>query len=115
MTVIPVRIHKQLGIIQSGGVEMRGVTVTAIAKRKNVNSPVLEKYVFTPYVEAAHLDLHTALRVCTHIALENKPSTQVNVVEVHKQGTSPLSPVLVPIFADLPLIKASGIPDIICL
>jgi hypothetical protein len=90
-------------------VEIRGLTVTAIAKRKNVNSPVLEKYVFTPYVEAAHLDLHTALSVCTQIIVENKPGTRVNVVEVHKQGTAPLSPVLVPIFADMPLIKASGI------
>jgi hypothetical protein len=73
---------------------------------------VLEKYVFTPYIEPTHLDLHTSLRACTHIALENKPGIQVNVMEVHNQGTAPLSPVLVNVFADLPLFKASGMPSI---
>jgi len=108
VAVIPVHIHKQLGIIQSGGVEVRGVGASTIAKRRNVSKPVLEKYVFTPYIEPTHLDLHISLRVCAHIALENKPGIQVNVVEVHNQGTTPLSPVLVPIFADIPLFKASG-------
>jgi fatty acid synthase len=110
--VIPVHIHKQLGIIQSGGVEVRGLGASIIAKRRNLSKPVLEKYVFTPYIEPTHLDLHTALRACAHIALENKPGIQVNVVEVHNQGTTPLSPVLVPVFADLPLVKVSGMPGI---
>jgi len=112
VTVIPVHINKQLGIIQSGGVEVRGARTSTIAKRRNMSKPVLEKYVFTPYIEPTHLDLHTSLRVCTHIALENKPGIQVNVVEVHNEGTSPLSPVLVPIFADTPLFKASGMTGI---
>ena len=112
VTVIPVHINKQLGIIQSGGVEVRGVRASTIAKRRNVSKPVLEKYVFTPYIEPTHLDLHASLRACTHIALENKPGIQVNVVEVHNQGTTPLSPVLVTIFADVLLLKASGMPGI---
>ena len=112
VTVIPVHINKQLGIIQSGGVEVRGVRASTIAKHRNVSKPVLEKYVFTPYREPTHLDLNTSLRVCTHITLENKTGIQANVVEVHNQGTTPLSPVLVPIFADLPLLKASGMPGI---
>jgi fatty acid synthase len=107
VTVIPFHINKQLGIIQSGGVEVRGVRASTITKRRNMSKPVLEKYLFTPYIEPAHLDLGTSMRVCTHIALENKPGIQVRVVEVHNQGTTPLSPVLVPIFADLPLLKAS--------
>jgi len=113
VTVIPLHINKQLGIIQSGGVEVRGVRGTKIAKRRNVSKSVLEKYVFTSYMEPTHLDLHTSLRACTHITLENKRGTQVNVVEVQNQGTTPLSPVLVPIFADLPLLKASQMPGII--
>jgi len=112
VTVIPVHIHKQLGIVQSGGVEVQGVRASTIAKRKNMSKPVLEKYVFIPYIEPTHLDLHTSLRVCTHIALENKPGIQVNVVEVHNKGTTPLSPVLVPIFADLPLLNVSGMSGI---
>jgi hypothetical protein len=77
-----------------------------------VRKPVLEKYVFTPYLEPTHLDLHTSLRACTHITLENKPGIQVNVVEVHNRGTTPLSPVLVHIFADMPHFKASGMPSV---
>jgi fatty acid synthase len=109
--VIPVHIHKHLGIIQSGGVEVRGLRASTIAKHRSFSKPVLEKYVFTPYIEPAQLDLHTSLRVCTHIALENKPGIQVNVVEMHNQGMTPLSPVLVPIFADMPLLKVSGMSD----
>ena len=112
MTVIPVHINKQLGIIQSGGVEVQGFRASTISKHRNVSKPVLEKYVFTPYIEPTHLELRTSLRACTHIALENKPGIEVNVVEVHNQGTTPLSPVLVPIFADLPLLKASGMRGI---
>ena len=112
VTVIPVHTNKELGIIQSGGVEVRGARASTIAKRRNMSKPVLEKYVFTPYIEPAHLDLDTSLRVCIHIALENKHGIQVKVVEVHNQGMTPLSPVLVPIFADLPLLKASGMSGI---
>jgi len=53
-----------------------------------MRKPVLEKYVLTPYIEPTHLDLHTSLRVCTHITLENEPGIQVNVMEVHNQWTS---------------------------
>ena len=91
---------------------MRGVRASTIAKRRNMSRPVLEKYMFIPYIEPTHLDLHTSLRACTHIALENKPGIQVNVVEVHNKGMTPLSPVLVSIFADLPLLKASGMTGI---
>jgi len=113
VTVIPVHINKQLGIIQSGGVEIRGVRASKIAKCSNVRKPVLEKYVFTPYIEPTHLDLHTSVRVCTHIALENKRDQQVKVVEVHNQQMTSLSPVLVSIIADMLLFKASGVTGII--
>jgi hypothetical protein len=99
----------EMGIIRSGGVEVRGLTTSASTRHRNVRKPVLEKYVFTPNVEPAHLDLHSALRVCVHIALENKPGTHVKVVELHNQGTAPLSPAVSLILADIPLIKASGI------
>jgi len=78
-----------------------------------MSKPVLDKYMFSPYIELTHLELHTSLRVCTHITLENKHGIQVNKLEVQNQGTTPLSPVLVRIFADLPLLKASGMTGII--
>jgi hypothetical protein len=110
--VIPLHINKQLDIVQSGGVEVRGLRTSTIAKRRNLSKPVLEKYVFTPYLEPTHLDLHIALRACTHIVLENNPGVQVNVVELHNHESTPLSPVLVTMFADLPLLKVSGMSGI---
>jgi fatty acid synthase len=106
---VPVHIYKEMNIVQSGGVEVRGLRASVITRRKPLSKPVLEKYMLTPNVEPAHLDLHTTLRVCTHIALENKPVTQVKVVEVHNQGWTPLSPAVAVILADLPLLKASGL------
>jgi fatty acid synthase len=100
-------MYKELDIIQSAGVEVRGLKTSAIARRKVLTKPVLEKYVLTPNVEPAHLDLHSALRVCTHIVLENKPGIHVKVVELYSQGTAPLSPAVALILADWPLIKAS--------
>jgi fatty acid synthase len=107
VTDVPVHVYKELNIIQAGGVEVQGLRASSISRRRNMSIPVLEKYVLTPNVEPAHLDLHTALRVCTHIALENKPVTEVKVVELHTQGSAPLSPAVAPILADLPLLKAS--------
>jgi hypothetical protein len=99
-------MNKELNIIQSAGVEVRGLKTGAIAQQKFMRKPVLEKYVFTPYVEPAHLDLHTTLRMCTQIALENDRAGPVKVVEVHNQGTTPLSPTIALILADCPLMKA---------
>jgi hypothetical protein len=107
VTVVPVHVYKELNIIQSAGVEFRGLKTSAISWRKPLSKPVLEKYVLTPNVEPAHLDLHTALRVCTHITLENKPVTLVKVVELHTQGSTPLAPAVDLILADKPLSKAS--------
>jgi hypothetical protein len=107
VTVVPVHVYKELNIIQSAGVEFRGLKTSAISWCKPLRKPVLEKYVLTTNVEPAHLDLHTALRVCTHITLENKPVTEVKVVELLTQGSIPLAPAVALILADLPLLKAS--------
>jgi hypothetical protein len=107
VTVVPVHVYKELNIIQAAGVEFRGLKTSAISRRKPLSKPVLEKYVLTPYVEPAHLDLHTTLHVCTHITVENKPVTTVKVVELHKQGSTPLSPAVALILADTLLTKVS--------
>jgi hypothetical protein len=88
-------------------VEFRGLKTSATSRRKPQSNPVLEQYVLTPNVEPAHLDLHTTLRVCMHISVENKPVTQVKVVELHTQGSTPLAPAVALILADIPHSKAS--------
>jgi hypothetical protein len=102
-----VHVYKELNIIQAAGVEFRGLKTSVISRRKALSKPVLEKYVLTPNIEPSCLDLHTTLRVCVHITLENKPVTQVKVVELHTQGSTPVSPAVSLILADRPLSKAS--------
>ncbi|KDR12177.1 hypothetical protein L798_14046 [Zootermopsis nevadensis] len=59
--VLSVHVYKELDIIQSAGVEVRGLQTNAITQYKCPTKPVLEKYVFTPNVEPAHCTegLHT--------------------------------------------------------
>jgi fatty acid synthase len=105
--VIPVHVYKEVGIIQSGGIEVRGLKASAIARRRPLGVPVLEKYMFVPNAEPPSLDLHTALRVCIHIILENQLSSHVKAVELPHDARMPLSPTLALILGDLPLIQAS--------
>jgi fatty acid synthase len=106
--VVPVYNYKEVGIIQSGGIEVRGLKATIIAHRKPLGMPVLEKYVFVPNLEPESLDLHTALQACIHIVLENQLSNHVKTVELPHPDTMPLSPALALILGDLPLIQASA-------
>lgn len=107
VAVIPVYVYKEVGIIQSGGIEVRGVRASAIARRRPLGVPVLEKYMFVPNAEPPSLDLHTALRMCIHIILENQLSNHVKAVELPHHDRMPLSPTLALILGDLPLIQAS--------
>jgi fatty acid synthase len=107
VAVIPVHLYKDVSIIQSGGIEVRGLKASSIGRRRPLGDPVLEKYVFVPNVEPPSLDLHAALRVCIHIILENQLSNHVKAVELPHSERMPLSPTLALILGDLPLIQAS--------
>lgn len=100
--------YKEAGIIRSGGIEVRGLKASAIARRKPLGMPVLEKYVFVPNLEPESLDLHTALRACIHIVLENQLGNHVKTIELPHPDTMPLSPTVALILGDLPLIQASA-------
>lgn len=105
--MVPVYNYKELGIIQSGGIEIQGLKASAIARRKPLGMPVLEKYVFIPNSEPESLDFNTALRACIHIVLENQLGSCVKTIELLDPDTVPLSPTLAHILEDLPLIQAS--------
>lgn len=46
----PIYVYPEIDLIQSGGVEIRGLHANVIAKRKPLADPVLEKYLFVPNV-----------------------------------------------------------------
>lgn len=43
-----VNVYKEIELIKSGGVEIRGLKASAISRRKPLGEPVLEKYLFYP-------------------------------------------------------------------
>lgn len=106
--MVPVYNYKDVGIIRSGGIEVRGLLASAIARRKPLGMPVLEKYVFIPSSEPESLDYNTALRACIHIVLENQLDSCLKTIELPHPDTMPLSPTLARILEDLPLIQASA-------
>lgn len=84
-SLMEVRYSKEMGIIQSGGVELRGLHVSDIQRRKTLAVPVLEKYIFTPYeIETKCHDWKIILRMIIHIILENINGYKFNVIELIK-------------------------------
>ncbi|KAJ9600111.1 hypothetical protein L9F63_009587 [Diploptera punctata] len=103
---IPVYSSFDLNLIWSGGIQIEGMKANAIARRKPLSEPVLEKYIFVANTEPEEVDMNTTLRICMHIALENLFGNQVKTLELYKQDKTLLSPQIVHILGDLPLIQA---------
>ncbi|KAK4878117.1 hypothetical protein RN001_010623 [Aquatica leii] len=101
---IPVYVHKNADIIRSGGVEIKGLKATAIAKRKNLGEPVLESYQFVPLV--AELSLENCIRVNAQIILENNLDVKFKSVELLDDNTEdPITVILQEVLGDQPLIQ----------
>ncbi|KAF7272913.1 hypothetical protein GWI33_014349 [Rhynchophorus ferrugineus] len=104
---IPVYSYRHAGIIQSGGIEIRGMIASSIPRRKYLATPVLEKYVFVP--NTAMMNLEQALRVHMQILLENTHVIHVKAVELIDEAT-PDEPIVLgdtiyDVLADQPLIQ----------
>lgn len=90
---------------RSGGIEIRGLNASAIARRKPLGQPVLEKYVFVP--NEAKLSTEESVRVNVQIALENNYRLKVKVLELlDKEKNELLGPIIFEVLGDQPLIHA---------
>ncbi|XP_072763175.1 fatty acid synthase-like [Anoplolepis gracilipes] len=76
-----VQNYKHLDILISGGVEIYGVTATAISRRQNVVNPVLEEYKFVAHRDLTVMSLQDAIRMSVHIALECYNMINVKIIE----------------------------------
>ncbi|VVC40007.1 NAD(P)-binding domain,Polyketide synthase, ketoreductase domain,Phosphopantetheine binding ACP [Cinara cedri] len=98
------------GFIQSGGIEIRGLHVNAIPKRKPLDNPVVEKYMFIPYTIDMGYTLEDIVRICLHIAIENNMAIKIKTLEILNQTIKPderiISPMILDIITDLPLVQA---------
>ncbi|CAH0385876.1 unnamed protein product [Bemisia tabaci] len=105
-----VNVYKEIELIKSGGVEIRGLKASAISRRKPLGEPVLEKYLFYPQEDEESSDLAEVVRVAVQLALENLPSIKVKTVEMADAFMNPDVPLISTILAtslgDLPLIQA---------
>uniref|UniRef100_T1H7Z0 Carrier domain-containing protein n=1 Tax=Rhodnius prolixus TaxID=13249 RepID=T1H7Z0_RHOPR len=102
--------YRELDLIKSGGIELRGMQANAIARRKNLSEPVLEKYVFTPYHESEEVySLEQIVRILVQLILENEElNNTIKVVEFAAHPIKLLAPIVAQVLSDLPLIQ----PDI---
>ena len=74
-------------MIRSGGIEIHGIQVKSVFKKKPRLEPVLEKNVFVP--NNLLLELEEAVRVNTQIILENSLETNFKAVELINEFTDP--------------------------
>ncbi|XP_063988124.1 fatty acid synthase-like isoform X2 [Diachasmimorpha longicaudata] len=81
-----VYIMKQHDVIISGGVQIHGLQATAIARKKPAGEPVLETYKFVAHRDRADIPFKDAVRLATHIALENYLGLKVKTIETLRAG-----------------------------
>ncbi|CAH1160281.1 unnamed protein product [Phaedon cochleariae] len=106
-TILPVYSNEMADTITCGGVEIKGLVATSIARKKELGIPVLEKYVFVP--NSATLSIEQSVRVNMQLLLENALVYKVKAVEVIDEFTKPdatlLTPLVKMVFEDQPLIQ----------
>ncbi|KAJ3652430.1 hypothetical protein Zmor_018395 [Zophobas morio] len=85
--LLPVYVDKNCNLIKSGGIEIHGVQVKSVFKKKPRLEPVLEKNIFIP--NNLSLGLEEAVRVNTQLILENSLETNFKAVEIINEFTDP--------------------------
>ncbi|XP_066156912.1 fatty acid synthase [Euwallacea fornicatus] len=76
LETIEVNMYRNIGVIKSGGIELRGMKASLAPRRQQLQAPPkLEKYQFTPlqntFVEDLERARYNALTVITQLVLEN--------------------------------------------
>lgn len=107
---MPVHVYNEIGIIVSGGVEIRDLKATVIPYRFSSGDPVLEEYKFVAHRDRAQVSLKEAIRLSTQITLEYHQTIHVKIVELIDDSDNVAadklaSPMLSEILGDLPLIQ----------
>ncbi|XP_075224694.1 fatty acid synthase-like [Lycorma delicatula] len=81
---LPVYMYRNIDIIKSGGIELRGMKASLAPRRQQSQTlPKLEEYSFIPYVAEKAYDPAKALTVCLQLASENSGGAlKMKVVEI---------------------------------
>ncbi|XP_031628812.1 fatty acid synthase-like [Contarinia nasturtii] len=93
---VPVYMYKDLNVVKSGGVELRGLKASLAPRRPGTQSPILEQYMYVPF-QNANEDLSKnaerarfhAISVSTRVAAENSGGAlRIKVAEVIENKTA---------------------------
>ncbi|XP_063541437.1 fatty acid synthase-like isoform X1 [Cydia strobilella] len=106
-----VRVYPDVGVIRSGGVEIRGLHATPISKRVPLGVPVLEKYEFVPNYGKNKMKTEDILRSNIQIILENIQTFKVKSIELvddeyKNNSLEPLITQVSDVLGDMPLMQA---------
>jgi fatty acid synthase len=95
-------------ILRCGGIEIRGLQASPVARRRPPGIPVLENYQFIPHLPAPYLSKIDMARFCVQLALENVPTNKVLSIEVDSgdDDKDALSESIALALGDLPLVTA---------
>ncbi|XP_053675149.1 fatty acid synthase-like [Anopheles nili] len=97
---------RHLNILQSSGIEIRGLNASTIARRFPPGVPVLESYKFYPYFSQQPILPAEAVSIITQIILDNQLTTAFAVTEMHSATRDPILALFGDAIGDLPLVKA---------
>uniref|UniRef100_A0A8D8PNC5 Fatty acid synthase n=1 Tax=Cacopsylla melanoneura TaxID=428564 RepID=A0A8D8PNC5_9HEMI len=107
---IPVNMYRNIDIIKSGGVELRGMKASLAPRRtQSQAAPKLEQYTFVPYnsVDKA-VDVKKALTILSQLVLENSAGAlKLKIVELgsDKSAETAFANALVPILETEPMLS----------
>lgn len=106
--IFDVHIDPYTKTVRSGGVEIRGLNVDGISRRKPPGEPVLESYKFIPNFPTPVLSDFQAARVIVQLAQENTHDLKVKTVELDDLARDPIVHLFSEALGDLPLVTAES-------
>ncbi|XP_018393255.1 PREDICTED: fatty acid synthase-like [Cyphomyrmex costatus] len=109
---IPVRIYKETNTIKAGGIEIQGLKITQISRRKLTQDAVIEKYTFVAYYDRAKISLNETIRISAQLILEDHQIINVKIVELVEDVDDVdlknfSSSLMLEAFGDIPLIQTN--------
>ncbi|XP_050076402.1 fatty acid synthase-like [Anopheles maculipalpis] len=95
-----------LNLLQSSGIEIRGLNASTIARRLPPGVPVLESYKFYPYFSQQTIQPAQAASFILQTILDNQTTLVCAVTEIHSKTKEPIISLFGDAIGDLPLVKA---------
>uniref|UniRef100_A0A182Y5H6 Fatty acid synthase n=1 Tax=Anopheles stephensi TaxID=30069 RepID=A0A182Y5H6_ANOST len=97
---------RDLNLLQSSGIEIRGLNASTIARRLPPGVPVLESYKFYPYCSRQTIQPAQAASIILQTILDNQTTLVCAVTEIHSKTKDPIITLFGDAIGDLPLVKA---------